>query len=58
MEEADAHQPCHAGSLYAESVFPEGDRGANTTITANFVKHPRKRSVSNPNAVNGTFLRL
>ena len=27
---ADAHQPCHAGSLYAERVFPEGDRGANS----------------------------
>ncbi|MEM8945048.1 MAG: S1/P1 nuclease [Planctomycetota bacterium] len=26
----DAHQPCHSGSLYAESVFPDGDRGANT----------------------------
>jgi len=26
---ADAHQPCHAGSLYAEDVFPEGDRQAN-----------------------------
>ncbi len=25
----DAHQPCHAGSLYAERAFPEGDRGAN-----------------------------
>ena len=21
----DAHQPCHAGSLYAEGVFPDGD---------------------------------
>lgn len=30
---ADAHQPCHAGSLYAESVFPEGDRGANSIST-------------------------
>jgi hypothetical protein len=27
---ADAHQPCHAGSLYVEGVFPEGDRGANS----------------------------
>ncbi len=27
---ADAHQPCHAGSLYAATVFPEGDRGANS----------------------------
>lgn len=26
---ADAHQPCHAGSLYYAGVFPEGDRGAN-----------------------------
>lgn len=26
----DAHQPCHAGSLYAETVFPDGDRGANS----------------------------
>ena len=25
---ADAHQPCHAGSLYVEGIFPEGDRGA------------------------------
>ena len=27
---ADAHQPCHAGSLYVAGVFPEGDRGANS----------------------------
>lgn len=27
---ADSHQPCHAGSLYVEGVFPEGDRGANS----------------------------
>lgn len=27
---ADSHQPCHAGSLYVEKVFPEGDRGANS----------------------------
>lgn len=26
---ADAHQPCHAGSLYAAVAFPEGDMGAN-----------------------------
>ena len=26
----DAHQPCHAGSLYVVDVFPEGDRGANS----------------------------
>ncbi|MDA8697433.1 S1/P1 nuclease [Rhodopirellula sp.] len=26
---ADAHQPCHAGSLYSEKAFPQGDRGAN-----------------------------
>ncbi|WP_010588245.1 S1/P1 nuclease [Schlesneria paludicola] len=25
----DAHQPCHAGSLYRPVVFPNGDRGAN-----------------------------
>ncbi len=25
----DAHQPCHAGSLYIARVFPDGDRGAN-----------------------------
>ena len=25
----DSHQPCHAGSLYVEELFPEGDRGAN-----------------------------
>ena len=30
---ADLHQPCHAGSLYVESVFPEGDRGANSIPT-------------------------
>lgn len=24
----DAHQPCHAGSLYVEHVFPQGDRHA------------------------------
>ena len=32
---ADAHQPCHAGSLYAEGVFTEedGDRGANRILT-------------------------
>jgi S1/P1 Nuclease len=31
----DAHQPCHAGSLYMENVFAEedGDRGANRIIT-------------------------
>ncbi len=31
----DAHQPCHAGSLYAEGVFPgpTGDRGANSIPT-------------------------
>ena len=26
----DAHQPCHAGSLYAERALPQGDRGANS----------------------------
>ena len=26
----DIHQPCHAGSLYVEGVFPNGDRGANS----------------------------
>ena len=32
---ADAHQPCHAGSLYAEGIFTEndGDRGANRVPT-------------------------
>jgi hypothetical protein len=32
---ADAHQPCHAGSLYMEGVFEEedGDRGANRILT-------------------------
>ena len=32
---ADAHQPCHAGSLYMEKVFIEedGDRGANRILT-------------------------
>jgi hypothetical protein len=31
----DAHQPCHAGSLYMENVFLEedGDRGANRILT-------------------------
>jgi hypothetical protein len=32
---ADVHQPCHAGSLYTESLFTEadGDRGANRIFT-------------------------
>jgi len=30
---ADAHQPCHAGSLYSEVAFPNGDRGANSIPT-------------------------
>lgn len=30
---ADAHQPCHAGSLYALDLFPDGDRGANSIKT-------------------------
>ena len=30
---ADAHQPCHAGSLFVEGVFPEGDRGGNEIKT-------------------------
>lgn len=32
---ADAHQPCHAGSLYMEGVFEkkDGDRGANSIPT-------------------------
>jgi hypothetical protein len=34
----DAHQPCHAGSLYVADVFPEGDRGANSILT----KDPEK----------------
>lgn len=29
----DAHQPCHAGSLYITKPFPEGDRGANSIPT-------------------------
>lgn len=31
----DAHQPCHAGSLYADGIFPgpTGDRGANSIPT-------------------------
>lgn len=29
----DSHQPCHAGSLYFEKVFPKGDRGANSIPT-------------------------
>ncbi|HEY4261326.1 MAG TPA: S1/P1 nuclease, partial [Schlesneria sp.] len=32
----DAHQPCHAGSLYYAKVFPEGDRGANSIPTKQF----------------------
>lgn len=30
---ADIHQPCHAGSLYIENIWPEGDRGANSIPT-------------------------
>ena len=30
---ADAHQPCHAGSLYVDGIFPDGDRGANSIPT-------------------------
>ena len=30
---ADSHQPCHAGSLYSDGIFPEGDRGANSIPT-------------------------
>ncbi len=30
---ADSHQPCHAGSLYVEGVFPDGDRGGNSIKT-------------------------
>ncbi len=30
---ADSHQPCHAGSMYVEGLFPEGDRGANSIPT-------------------------
>lgn len=29
----DAHQPCHAGSLYATGMFPDGDRGGNEIPT-------------------------
>jgi hypothetical protein len=29
----DAHQPCHAGSMYVAGLFPEGDRGANSIPT-------------------------
>jgi hypothetical protein len=29
----DAHQPCHAGSLYAAGLFSDGDRGANSIPT-------------------------
>lgn len=32
----DAHQPCHAGSLYYAKVFPDGDRGANAIPTKQF----------------------
>lgn len=30
---ADSHQPCHAGSLSVDGIFPEGDRGANSIRT-------------------------
>lgn len=30
---ADSHQPYHAGSLYVDGIFPEGDRGANSIPT-------------------------
>lgn len=30
---ADSHQPCHAGSLYTEKLFPQGDRRANSIPT-------------------------
>ncbi|TWT92471.1 S1/P1 Nuclease [Botrimarina colliarenosi] len=30
----DSHQPCHAGSLYAATAFPRGDRGGNEVKTA------------------------
>ena len=29
----DAHQPCHAGSLYFADIFSDGDRGANLIPT-------------------------
>lgn len=29
----DAHQPCHAGSLYSAVAFRDGDRGANSIPT-------------------------
>jgi hypothetical protein len=29
----DAHQPCNAGSLYAQTVFPAGDRGGHAIRT-------------------------
>jgi hypothetical protein len=30
---ADAHQPCYAGSLYIQEIYPDGDRGANRIPT-------------------------
>lgn len=30
---ADAHQPCHVGSLYSPIAFPNGDRGGNSIPT-------------------------
>ncbi len=30
---ADSHQPCHAGSLYINYAFPNGDRGATAIPT-------------------------
>lgn len=29
----DSHQPCHAGSVYVEGLFPDGDRGASAIPT-------------------------
>lgn len=31
---ADGHLPCHVGSLYADHIFPAGDRGANLIETS------------------------
>lgn len=32
---ADIHQPLHCGSLYSETVFPDGDRGGNSIRVTN-----------------------
>ena len=38
---ADIHQPLHAGSLYSEKLFPQGDRGGNGIATDDGNLHAR-----------------